>query len=192
MEKKKSRWICCFKKNSHVQPALVGTNMLSDPLSPSNIQQPPADSFFPHSLTLLAISHHNIWGCHSNRPPKKQNTVYNTTFWRQHANVLFVISESVKGKPVTVCKCYANASAGKDCKCVWVYSQESTHLRYWWELSNDHTFPQELTDLLTFRHACMHTWTSAPSAKGEKSHQLASVSWFIWEIEQSPQGKILV
>lgn len=34
------------------------------------------------------------------------------------------------------------------------------------ELSKDNTFLQEPTDLLTFKHACMHTWTSAPSAAG--------------------------
>lgn len=154
------------------------------------------DSCSPKSIVdsaLLPISYHIITsgGAMATAPEKRKAllSVRNTPFWRRHANVLFLIRENIKGKPVMLCKCYANAITGKHCKCVWVYTQERTHFHYWWDLSMDRTFPQEPTDLLTFKHACMHTWAGAPSAAGIKSHQLARSSWFIWEIEQTPEGK---
>lgn len=110
--------------------------------------------------------------------PEKRKTplsVCNTLFWRRHANVLFLIRESIKGKPVTVCKCYANAFTEKRCKCVGVFKGENTFTLLMGTVNGPY-FPQEPTYLLTFKHACMHTWTSAPCAAGIKSHQLACSS----------------
>lgn len=49
---------------------------------------------------------------------KKKNPdpfVQNTLFWRRHAKGLFSVRESNEGKPVTFCKCYANAFTEKHC-----------------------------------------------------------------------------
>lgn len=145
--------------------------------------------------TLLLIQHCyqcilSSGGAMATTPEKRKApfSVCNTLFWRRHANVLFLIRESIKGKPVTVCKCYANAFTGKRCKCVGVFKGENTFTLLMGTVNGPY-FPQELTDLLTFKHACMHTWTSVPCAAGIKSHQLACSSWFLWEIEQTPEGK---
>lgn len=197
------RWICCFKKISHVQPALVGTDMPSEPLLKHTAtfrssREQKCNLNLEMTLvlpTLLLIQHCylcivSFGGAMATNPEKRKASlsVHNTLFWRRHANVLFLRRESIKGKPVTVCKCYANAYTGKHCKCVGVFKGENTFTPLM-ETVNGPYFPQEPTDLLTFKHACLHTWTSAPRAAGIKSHQLACSSWFIWEIEQTPEGK---
>lgn len=196
------RWICCFKKISNVHPALVGTDMTSEPLwkhtaTVRSSREQKSNPNLEMTLvlpTLLLIQHCyqciiSSGGAMATTPEKRKAPlcVCSTLFWRQHANVLFLIRESIKGKPVAVCKCYANAFTGKCCKCVGVFKGENTFTLLMGTV-NGPCFPQEPTDPLTFKHACMHTWTSAPCAAGIKSHQLGCSSWFIWEIEQTPEG----
>lgn len=88
--------------------------------------------------TVLAISYYIITSGRAMAMPKgKKNKIRstdlfvpNTPIWRRHIVYSKRNNRSNKEKPVTLCKCYANAFAGKHRKLVWVCSKDSTHRLY--------------------------------------------------------------